>query len=446
MDCNFNGYDRIYHHHIMKCAGTTLNGFLELQVHHAQVQPALSVDQVIEIQANARSLYPEIEDLDSSENRAILGTIIHDRLYRHMFDHYRVIREHASLHEFCKGKTFRFTVLREPGARVLSQLRQWQLLTPEQFDEFDKSGRHYMRDAITLPPLEFMQKHLGSPQFPELDNFMVRTLAAVTLGQTFACYPLHPSAGMLNYAVRNLVHHFELVFTQENFDAGFQALCACLGLCPQLQIASSNITKSPSKDSNPIEPTLQELFHERLAPDYVLYNVALDWFQLYQETHPDSYNRRQFEVQHVQARLSNLIPQQENDCVWYDLNQPVIGSGFWSREGAGTSECSLWSGPAPISSLYMPAPRGERISLLVVISGFARPEFESQLQVQVDGRPREFHLLRREDGFYHLRIPHVPVRDFVHLQLELPHTVTDTADSRARGWILRKYGWRMFTL
>ncbi len=119
-----------------------------------------------------------------------------------------MLHDHTALQPFLRGKVFRFTMLRDPAERVLSQFRYCR-----------SNARRLLalNPNIQLPELyqsclfgdeeTFIQNFNREQSFAELDNFIVRSYAAATIGQALACSLTMPTKALLRmpFAIWSIV-------------------------------------------------------------------------------------------------------------------------------------------------------------------------------------------------------------------------------------------------
>ncbi len=419
-----NGYDHIYHLHNMKCAGTTINRFLDLQVpHHLCQQP---------ITAGTQSTLGD--EPSRRKGRTQDNLVKQDNCFRHYFDYFAVLHDHFVMTPFAKGKTFVFTVLRNPRSRLVSYVsfcRQMASLFAEQ--NVLPNNLHY-RDAPDCSLAGFLMLHRSHPA---IDNYLVRSIASLTIRDALAAGP--DASLFLSYAVRNLAHHIDCLLLQESLDEGIERVCELLGLCPQETVGALNTTKS--RADKKISPAAQEIIDSCTRYDQILFDYAVELVE-HAVRDRKRYTREAFERKFVSQRIASLTPKYEQGGMFYDLDGPLIGYGFWGRDAGGTPHTSTWSGPNAACGLYLPVPRGERVRITLEVGGFAGPEITGFSKIEVDDRPRQFNH-RVVDNVHLIEIDHIPVRDFAHVRLELPQLVTLGSGDAARpcGFLLRRYGW-----
>jgi hypothetical protein len=418
-----NGFDHIYHHHNMKCAGTTINRFLDLQVPHILCQQPIT-----------RSAEESALEISKRQGQMHDHLIMQDHIFRHHFDYYRVLHDHAVLTPFAKGKTYVFTVMRNAQSRLVSYVsfcRKMSALYAKQ--NIQPRNLHY-RDATDASLAGFLTLHR---RHAVVDNYLVRSIASLTISE--AKMKDADASMLLSYATRNLAHHADRIMLTESLDRGVEGLCEDLGLCPQETVGVMNTTKTRSDKK--ISAAAQELVDSCTRYDQVLVDYAIELVQ-HAERGRVPYTRDVFEKKFVRQRLATLVPLPNESGIHYDLDGPLVGYGFWGRDAGGTPHTSTWSGPNAACGLYLPVPKGDRIRIVLEIGGFAGPEITGFSKVEVDDRPRPFNH-RVVDNVHYVEIDVIPARDFAHVRLELPTTVTLGSDdeSRACGFLLRRYGW-----
>ena len=419
---------RLYHHHLKKCGGTSLNTWLDTL---APDDRTFQDSWIATLRADRRP----------GETSAQQGAR-HAARARALFHWADIVRTHEPLHRHAPAGTLRFTILRDPIARLISQVMDWRRLRPEHLVAEPLRMRALIADAQALPLRAFLERHGEGNHL--LDNYLTRSLAAarVPLVMHTTAHPAH----LLDAALGSLAQDFDLVGTTEHLTQARRALCARLGLPPA--------SAMPALNTAPLAPAEGEVAAAAriLAGltrwDAVLHARARDLFAAHHHPLAETYDHAAFESRHAAQALAELRGDHHDGATRYSVRAPLIAAGLHGRDSPGTPACAVWSGPAPRATLYIPAIAHADLCLLVWIRGYAAPRQRAQLRARVDGQPAPHHFEPEAGYADRLAIRARPARDFVRLDLDLdetlasPEPASEGGDPRPRGLCLASYGWR----
>jgi hypothetical protein len=131
----------------------------------------------------------------------------------------------------------------------------------------------------------------------------------------------------------------------------------------------------------------------------------------------------------------------------YSVRGPLIGHGWHGRDGAGTPECAVWTGPERNTALYMPVPQGQDITVYLWVRGYAVAEQRDAVRLHIDGQPVA-HRTSAQDGYVDVVAADVSTtRDFIRLQIDAGDPQPSGTpgqqdyDARLRGLAFDQYGW-----
>lgn len=319
------------------------------------------------------------------------------------------------------GGSFRMVLLDEPRRRFISAARALGLLPPEHAPPADAAAL-----AETL-------LHKGRQQHRRwLDNHHVRALAACRMGPL--AFEVDRAEPLLPIAIVALKQQFEFVgLRQRGSTLLGQALAHALGR-PDPAI-EDDAARPLHHDTFPIPEPL-------LAQDEQLYAEARTLFARHATTAPWSQ-------QQAQELCRHIVPLNRNGPPVFSVRGPMMISGVHGRDAAGTDNCRLWSGPAPRMTIWIPVPKGTRITAEIRVHGYAHERQRETLRIECDGRvqPHRFESLQ---GYRDLiAVDCKPQQPILALSVILDETVSDpdlgdpTGDTRRRGISFDRYGWRM---
>jgi hypothetical protein len=424
-------YRRIYHHHLPKCGGATLNRWLD----------TLTFDERC-CDAEAWNRLSIAETCSEVANETL--EVVVPSLARTMFHWSDVVYSHLPLRVYVPENTFCVTVLRDPVQRLVSQVSHWRRLGDADAVGGPPHERACIEDSRRLPLREFLEKHgqRGGRMF--LDNAMTRTLAGARIGNPIGVRMDPDRLGEV--ALQSLEKDYDLIGLTEEMDLSRNALCAMVGLPPARGIPTLNAS-DPDLDLCGVEDVLSRL----TRVDRVIYERARQLFDQRHRQIAESYDTGSFETHHAGRLLAEARGCYDNGATRYSVRAPIIGAGFHGRDARGTSACAVWSGPDTRSTLYVPTPPNIPLSLLVWVRGYAGIRQRDQLRVRVDGVPVE-HRFECADNYADVvAVDTVPAGDFVRLEIDLDETLEsgDPAsgqyDERKRGFSFDSYGWRPVT-
>jgi Sulfotransferase family len=424
-------YRRIFHHHLKKCAGSTLNHWLN----------TLTFDDRTFVNA-----WTELWQTGNEHKSAAACEAAAAAVKRAIFHWCDVVHSHGPLGRYAPPNTFCFTMLRNPIQRIISQVSDWRRLSETDLIVHDPAHRECIRDSQLMPLRGFLERHgkVGNGRLL-LDNYLTRALAGGRIGvlvQTVA-----DAERLQEIALQALENDYNLVGITENFDLGRNALCAMIGLPPAKTISAVNVTRLAGQ-SNPEQDDALDILKTLTQTDQIIYDRAVRLFDLRHRHVAESYDTAVFETQHAAHLTGEQRGTQHNGATRYSVRAPIIGSGFHGRDGAGLTSCAVWTGPACTTSLYMPAPPNLKIQVLVWIRGYIAATQRQRLRVKIDDQPVA-HQFEHADGYADLLVIEARTdRDFLRLDIELDETIqsgepgSSSYDERKRGFAFDSYGWR----
>ncbi len=420
-------YRRLYYYHLKKCGGSTLNQWLDtLGSDERRCDPGwigswMFGDLAYEATAEAAEL--------------------EKRLASSLFYWSDVICTHAAIRPYMPDGTFSLTVLRDPVARLVSQVHDWRRLLPHDVVGHPEHIQLCVADCRRLPLKEVLLRHgYGSGRL-FMNNYLTRALAAGRIGRL--AIDIADPARLIDIALQSLEADYDFVGLTERHAESRNALCALLGLPAARAIPSINCTEKGERDAEEFAEALPVL-HSLTAIDAVIYDRARRLFDTRWGPLAKSYSDACFEANHAARTVGALSPRHALGATQLSVRDPIIGAGLHGRDGQGTTDCAVWTGPERTATLYIPAPPNLPLEVLVWIRGYAGEALRQGLKVRVDGRPVR-HELAPEPNYADLLIARTRAeRSFVRLDLEVPETLADPngLDPRPRGLSFDAYGWR----
>jgi hypothetical protein len=421
-------YRRIYHHHLKKCGGTTLNHWLD----------TLTFD---ERTFNSFLWSFPIHDRKSDDT----PEVVIPQFARTLFYWSDVVHNHGPLRMYAPANTFCFTVLRDPVERLLSQIADWRRLSDADTIDSSAEVRECVEDSRRLALRDFLEKH-GHPDGRRgLDNYMTRALADGRVGA-----PIVDATDLdrlCKVALESLEKDYDLIGLTEHMDLSCNVLCAMIGLPPARKIPSLNVTCFTGRDEPEVYGTC-DILTSLTRVDRVIYDRARQLFDRRHRQAAESYDTEAFETRHASRLLGEARGFACDGATRYSVRAPIIGSGYHGRDGGGMPSCAVWSGPETRTTLYVPTPPDMPLSLLVWIRGYVQSAQRDQIRVRVDGRPASHHFGLADDYADLLTVDTYSTRDFVRLEIDIDETLesgepgSELHDARKRGFAFDSYGWR----
>jgi hypothetical protein len=417
---------KVYYHHLKKCGGTSLNLWLDSQF------PAYG-DSFREVQIAAYSSFAEEQNHSIRERKrkqAFANTIMAER---------DLVHDHSALACLVPQGTFRFTVLRSPLDRLLSQVSDFRKLKPHNYAHHPPAIRQVHTDINIMPLGEYFEKHAleNGPFRHFFDNYMVRAIAHNRVG--VLCNDHADASIFLPIAIETLDKDFEFVGLLEEDRMTRTLLAASLGWAP--------VSNWPILNRRGLDAALQKEVDEagdiltRLTEwDQKLYDHARFLFQQYRQSFGD-FSDVDFETDFASKRLRDLKAKFTETGMMYDMSQPITGSGHLGRRAGQDGRPWVWTDSAQTFVLYAPVPAGTATTVFLRILEYSDDGFRDALSLSIDGTPVRHTLSNAPDCKDLLTAECRTTRDFVRLELTIDPEIAKNA-AHPRGLRIDAYGWQ----
>jgi hypothetical protein len=421
-----NGYKKIFHYHLKKCGGTSLNYWLNNKVADTRFWQGLTPSQ--KSKSGITTPWRDVE---------------YPTVVKEFFTH-DLIHSHATWTAFAPPDTFRITVLRDPVARVLSQVSDWRREARVFLAGGNAHPLHFVRQTIELPLKEYLEQASRDPDSWQLfDNYQTRALAATHnddenwLGST---------SDLIDLALNNIQGNYDLVGVTENHSGVRKEIARRLGFPPEHgEIERLNVSSNlpESKISGEEIDSAGAVLRRLTEGDALVYAGAVS------KALSAEYTEVDFERDHAVHMTERLRPIPQGNVVWFSVKEPLIASGFQPRDGTGMPECRVWTGPSTRSVIYMPTPSGRELEICFQICGYAAPQIREQMYIEIDDRRVEHYFEGEPDQAEVCVAPALSQRPFVKLTIHTGQTVDSIeggqgpGDPRKRGVSIDRYGWRI---
>ena len=424
-------YSRIYHYHLKKCGGSSLNRWLDtLTFDDRTFDPAWHASWMLGDWQTEMNLPTSAADMATK---------------RALFHWADVVHSHAALRRFVPAGTLSFTMLRDPVDRLASQIADWRRLVPADTVAEPDSMRTLIADTTRLPMRALLERYGHGEGRIQMDNYITRSLAAGRIGHKVL--RVENAETLLETALDALEHDYDLTGLLEAFDISRNAFCAMAGLPPARPIATLNVSRPDRGDAAEIAEA-DDILHNLTRVDRIVYQRARALFEDRHRALGEAYGAADFERDHAARLLGHLKGRRCDGATRYSVRSPLAGAGLHGRDSAGEPICAVWTGPETTATLYIPTPRDMQASLLVWIRGYAAERQREQLRVKTDGRLAVHHLTPCDGYADLLSVDVCSTNDFVRLEIELDETLDamdagcESLDDRKRGLSFDSYGWR----
>jgi len=350
-----------------------------------------------------------------------------------------LVHDHSALACLVPQGTFRFTVLRSPLDRLLSQVSDFRKLKPHDYAHHPPAIRQVHSDINIMPLGEYFEKHAlkNGPFRHFFDNYMVRAIAHNRLG--VLCNDHADASIFLPIAMETLGKDFEFVGLLEEDRMTRTLLAASLDWAP--------VSNWPILNRRSLGAALQkevdearDILAELTKWDQQLYDHARFLFQQYRRKLGD-YTNVEFETHHASTRLRDLKAKFTETGMMYDMGQPITGAGHLGRRAGQDGRPWVWTDVAQTFTLYIPVPAGAATTIFLRILEYGNDGFRDALKLSIDGAPVPHTLSNAPDCKDLLNADCRTTRDFVRLDLSIDPEIAKTA-AHPRGLRIGAYGWQ----
>lgn len=427
----FRNHQRIYFYHLKKCAGTSLIRWLELFVaDHAQAP--LGLFQPSGTVAASGTGAWSMEQADARASSLCLAS----------FD---FVHGHPSGADFAVGGTYRFTVLRSPRQRLLSQIGDWRREAAHA-DNHGPVAARLMRDAAAMSVRTFLLTYADHPDWGHmLDNYLTRAFLAGTI-HADDVQSERLTGRRVSQARARLRDSFDFVGLSEDM-AGVQSILAhdlhrIHPPAPRHENVSGSARLADEAEEAAAEIT------RLCARDEEIYAEACSLYRRH-ATRAGIWDEQAFEREALPAALGGQRAEPDGGWARYGVRGPLVGHGVHGRDSPGTDQCRVWTGPETRTVLYLPCPADMWLEVGVWIHGYADPAIRAGLRLRVDGAPvaHRFVPTPRADEMVVARVR--TLRTWLRIEIEVPFTIdypldaSGAVDTRHRGVSFDAVGWQV---
>ena len=361
---------RVYYHHLKKCGGTAMNQWLDSQF------PAYP-DNFKDIQTGAFSKHGGPGNGFQIERLKMIS------FAQDVFAARDVMHDHAGVADYVPEGAFRFTVLRDPETRLISQIRDYRRLSKTDWPHYAPEVQKMLADSASLSVADFLESygHYQRPHGTFFDNYMVRVLAHNRVGSL--AYQHENAADLVPNALDALRMSFDLVGLLEEADETNRIIASVLGWAPQSRAPHLNLAEENTGEGQPLDDARTRALIERCTRhDQLVYEEGKTLFAQARQDH-SRYDRESFERDHLATRLALLTPAPDatGDGAVYGIDQPVVGAGNNGRNRTPGGALELVTRHKDPFVLYIPVPASREVDLVL---GFDAEGYFPRAKVRQD--------------------------------------------------------------
>ena len=306
-------YSQVFHLHIPKTGGTSLNAWLESQFHIERVPD----NQVIERQFDYPgrfSLHGFTEDFISHKCTSLASA-------------YDFIGSHIDLSEYLPESFLRTTILRDPIARTFSQYRDTCRLDPADHPRIKPSNSRIIYNSrIASSFSSFAEVSYMEPCFI-VDYCDSQCWALLKYSFSLQEFSKLSSSDRAHLAIERLSSKFNLYGITENVGPYFHELSRSLQLVAPLAPPWLNTTSTATLKSDYCELDI-EVCRSLNQGDLLLYKFASSSSSF---TSVTSHNLVSYIDERGKSSFPSLCPISIGPEYVYDMSMPFYGLGFSLR-------------------------------------------------------------------------------------------------------------------
>lgn len=403
---------KVLHQHLIKCGGTALNAFLDNQFYANRVHDSASATPIFKA---AKPQY-----LDKYGNLKWS----HQNGLRWRLNHYDCIHSHnphlwAADAEFCT-----VTVMRDPVSRVISQIRDWQRLKERDLNGLNQENDNFRKFCWEADVESIFEARERSPMSRNhLSNSQTKLLAkSINRGRDPA------SETELLKLAKEAIDRVTVVGLVENMQALYSELCREMMWCPP---AAPPILNRTSSEKVIPSSTINEIERANIL-DRELYEYAKDKLAKFEV---QNFDLNEFEELFASNSVKRVAPIYVSDSsLLFDFNMPIIGQGYFGRDGANSPECAIWTSKE--TTLYYPIFPLLKFKLKIHVAGVSGSNVLSSLKIAVDEESKSFSVQNASGDSFTVVSEHISERDFLKIKIS-SKTNSSTNDKRKRGLCIK---------
>ena len=405
---------KIFHLHILKCGGTSLNAALDTQTHAERARPTARFD----MRLRDEGIDPETLLSQTMLSEAMIKAA---RVSIAWFD---ILHGHNDISPWLANDDYVFTVLRRPQSRALSQFQDYRRLSPQ--DYAHKTQEWQRMHEACRSVVDFAELHAAfadSLLFRAwFEDHQCRSLLQFEM--TEADFLAMAPTERAERAFERLQSRCARFGVLEEIGGLLDELARDLGWCPFGPLEVLNQTKADT----PISPAVEAATRMLNMGDQILYDRVTADLRRRSFT---PYSIAEFEQEFAAARVLELQPMRIGAEHVFDMNMALVGRGLHGRDAAGTLECCRWVGVSDDALIYLPVPGpGARLTLRLYNKGWVDPALRERLTITVDGAPVRSWSESRRHVAEAICFNAVARRPWLRIGIHCDHAMTDTEAGR----------------
>ena len=396
---------KVYHFHIPKTAGTSINTWLSNYFHYEKCRPKhfledwgskyshLTYIKKSPLDENIRLC--EEQNLNRGQKKFIdLYWSDPDKIYdektirfkemntmhymiQYSWEFYDFLHGHESLLLGKKENDYAFTVLRNPLDRCFSQYKDYQKLNKSDYEDksfFRKRMHSLLSKGKFSKAIDKMKNDYAF--LSAFSNTQCRVLLQdkYSIARFFAL----SDEEKFTEAQKIIEEKIDFVGLQDDMAKTIRVISNKLNLPFPDYIAHHNKNTA----NNSFSASDEEWVLESNQADEALYKYAQEKFS--------KVKTRDFSDKDIKQQLSGYQGFQIGNEIFFDMNMPMLGDGFLERDAPGTNQCARWSTGDGLSYFYIPIQKGKNNHIKLYIKGWMDLKDSASLKIYVNDREIDY--------------------------------------------------------
>lgn len=415
---------KIYHFHLPKCAGTSVNLWLDTLVHHERARPPAFARRWQLEHDTPEAFSPEGINPDYNDRLAAMR--------HYSWQWYDVAHSHRSLGEKWLKNSISFTIVRDPVNRTLSQYRDYHRLAPEDYAHKSDEARAVHDACRAHGVLSVAHAQADNPFFRLIfEDHQCRLLTqdVMNFDQFNALSPEEKCAAALAF----IDTYMDETGTVETLADDLSRIADKLGVIPPARLVRANVT---SGGTGELDADVTAKLQELNQADALLYAALKD------RCVAAGPAPRRARPDDDLIEMTSPIRMGREDV--FDMNMPFYGSGFQGRDAPGTLECCSWLGPAPEGEVFIPAQDGS-YKVRLFIKGWMDETQRDTLDIFINDQKQDWALEDRDNVHSCIACAGEAKNGWIKVGVTIDRTHSDSdlgresGDKRKKGFNLWRY-------
>ncbi len=408
---------KIYHLHVPKTAGTSLNEWLDDAVAFEKARPPKWHDPL----------------LDWLKDRGIAPLRACSPVSRMCWSFFDVIHDHKNILSTRPSNAVTLTILRDPIDRAISFFLDKASLNESDFAHESRSAFALQKDGLVMPFSEFHRKWSRHPAFGlRYTDRMCRSFLAYNL--TYRQFARMTPEERFMRARENIERHVDAVGITEQMDKSVHYFSQVLGLYPRNTMPNFNVGR---RERTAITDEDRLFLSSITVGDRMLYEYFQETFDRLRV----DYSVEAFEKTRLREAIQRVDVKRFPGKIIYEMRAALIGTGFWGRDSRGKPDCCRWTGPQDDAVIYVPSFEKPTVSVAVDVRGWLSPDARRAFRVKVWGEPVEHRFEPGENLADVVRFQGRPLDGILKLEFHALARTDDEAgnpnsDGRRKGMLI----------